>query len=216
MSPRPSARSRILEAAFAVVRQQGGLHMTLDAVAAAAGVSKGGLLYHFPSQRALLSAMMQLHISRVESRIAGALATIPAGPAQQVLALVEAMFDLESDLWAEAHALLAAVAHDPDALAEARARHRAVEQSVLERQAHPERVRVLLLALDGIWMSELIGVEAHNRAERESARATLRELAEAWCEDAPGATASPEGSSAAAEDEPPGRPSRPRTRRRVS
>ena len=43
------ARERILDAAESVVIEQGVTGMTLDAVAARAKVSKGGLLYHFPS-----------------------------------------------------------------------------------------------------------------------------------------------------------------------
>ena len=49
--PRPSARARLLDAAVAVVRRDGAQALTLDAVAAEAGVSKGGLLYHFRSTR---------------------------------------------------------------------------------------------------------------------------------------------------------------------
>ena len=40
-------RRRLLDAATAVVRRDGARALTLDAVAAEAGVSKGGLLYHF-------------------------------------------------------------------------------------------------------------------------------------------------------------------------
>ena len=46
------ARDRILEAAERVVAEVGAARLTLDVVAQAAGVSKGGLLYHFPSKRA--------------------------------------------------------------------------------------------------------------------------------------------------------------------
>src|SRR5690242_2095382 len=44
------ARDRILEAAERVVAEIGAARLTLDVVAQAAGVSKGGLLYHFPSK----------------------------------------------------------------------------------------------------------------------------------------------------------------------
>jgi AcrR family transcriptional regulator len=43
-------RSQILDAAEAVVMCQGVRNLTLDAVAAHAGISKGGLLYHFRSK----------------------------------------------------------------------------------------------------------------------------------------------------------------------
>src|SRR5687767_14471935 len=46
------ARERILEAAERVVGDVGAARMTLEGVAQAAGVSKGGLLYHFPTKEA--------------------------------------------------------------------------------------------------------------------------------------------------------------------
>jgi AcrR family transcriptional regulator len=58
MSPRTSSKVGILDAAEAVVLESGARHMTLDAVAVKAGVSKGGLLYHFPTKDALLRAML--------------------------------------------------------------------------------------------------------------------------------------------------------------
>jgi len=47
--PRPSNRARLLDAYEELLVSGVGATVTLDAVAAAAGVSKGGLLYHFPS-----------------------------------------------------------------------------------------------------------------------------------------------------------------------
>ena len=52
------ARERILEAAERVVGDVGAARMTLDGVAQAAGVSKGGLLYHFPSYSHIVQAAL--------------------------------------------------------------------------------------------------------------------------------------------------------------
>lgn len=52
-----SARDRVLDAAGELVAA-GDAVPSLDAVAAAAGVSKGGLLYHFPDKRALLHGII--------------------------------------------------------------------------------------------------------------------------------------------------------------
>ncbi|MGP3696478.1 TetR/AcrR family transcriptional regulator [Rhodobacter sp. NSM] len=57
------ARKRLLEAAELLSRTVGPAGMSLEAVAAAAGLSKGGLLYHFPSKHALLRALVQDHVS---------------------------------------------------------------------------------------------------------------------------------------------------------
>lgn len=54
-------RGALLDAAERVVLREGAGQLTMDAVAAEAGVSKGGVLYAFPSKDALIDAM----ISRV-------------------------------------------------------------------------------------------------------------------------------------------------------
>src|SRR5215216_5514144 len=56
--PRPSRRAELLDAAIAVIRRDGAQRLTLDAVAAEAGVSKGGVLYHFGSKRALIDGLL--------------------------------------------------------------------------------------------------------------------------------------------------------------
>lgn len=54
-----SARDRILDSFVAIVCDEGERVATLDAVAARAGVSKGGLLYHFGSKAALVDGLCE-------------------------------------------------------------------------------------------------------------------------------------------------------------
>lgn len=54
----PSARDRVLDAYETLLIEDGPGSATLDAVAAAAGVSKGGLLYHFASKDALVAGLL--------------------------------------------------------------------------------------------------------------------------------------------------------------
>jgi AcrR family transcriptional regulator len=54
-----SARDRILDSFVAIVCEDGERVATLDAVAARAGVSKGGLLYHFGSKAALVTGLCE-------------------------------------------------------------------------------------------------------------------------------------------------------------
>ena len=49
MTQTETTRKSILEAASRVTAREGALNLTLEAVAKEAGVSKGGLLYHFPA-----------------------------------------------------------------------------------------------------------------------------------------------------------------------
>lgn len=59
MTTQPSARDRILAAYEDLLINDGPRAATLDAVAAAAGVSKGGLLYHFKSKEALRDGLLE-------------------------------------------------------------------------------------------------------------------------------------------------------------
>ncbi|KAA0925719.1 MULTISPECIES: TetR/AcrR family transcriptional regulator [Rhodococcus] len=52
-------RDRILDALESMLIEHGMTKVTLDSVAAAAGVSKGGLLYHFKTKDALVAAMVR-------------------------------------------------------------------------------------------------------------------------------------------------------------
>lgn len=71
--PRPSSRDRILDALERILVDTGLHAVTLESVAAAAGVSKGGLLYHFPSKEALITALAQRLADSVEAEFEEAL-----------------------------------------------------------------------------------------------------------------------------------------------
>ncbi len=55
--PPPAARAKLLDAFVKILIEQGERAATLEAVAARAGVSKGGLLYHFGSKAALVDGL---------------------------------------------------------------------------------------------------------------------------------------------------------------
>lgn len=59
MSRPPRARESVLDAFEAALIDGGARSATMDAVATAAGVSKGGLLYHYASKDALESALLE-------------------------------------------------------------------------------------------------------------------------------------------------------------
>lgn len=65
---RINSRTKILDAAAQIIREVGASRLTLDAVAQRAGISKGGLLYNFPSKDALLQGMIQRIVDEVAIR----------------------------------------------------------------------------------------------------------------------------------------------------
>lgn len=58
MPPPPVAREKVLDAFERLLIEHGERETTLDAVAKAAGVSKGGLIYHFNSREALIEGLL--------------------------------------------------------------------------------------------------------------------------------------------------------------
>ena len=53
-----NASRRILSAARAIATREGAGRITIEAVAKEAGLSKGGLLYNYPTKKALLSGLL--------------------------------------------------------------------------------------------------------------------------------------------------------------
>jgi AcrR family transcriptional regulator len=78
--PRSPARDRILDAFALLLIDQGERAATLDAVAATAGLSKGGLLYHFGSKDALVNGLLD----RLSTLVAADVQDIRSAPAGAV------------------------------------------------------------------------------------------------------------------------------------
>lgn len=74
-----SARDRILDSFEAILSTNGERSATLDAVAAHAGVSKGGLLYHFPNRDALTSGLLE-RLNMLADVDVAAMSSAPEGP----------------------------------------------------------------------------------------------------------------------------------------
>jgi len=163
---RTSKREQLLEAAAVVVRRDGTDRLTLDAVAAQAGVSKGGLLYHFESKRALVAALVDQLIARfgneLVSRTEG-----ETGRGTFSRAYVRASLETADDN-ATSAALISAVALAPELLDPLREQYRA--WSTLLREDGLDRVDALLvrLAVDGLWMADLLGLAPPAPAERKA------------------------------------------------
>ena len=76
MSRPPLAREKVLDAFETVLLAEGERGATLDATAREAGVSKGGLLYHFASKEALVAGLLE----RMKQRAATEMTELEAAP----------------------------------------------------------------------------------------------------------------------------------------
>ena len=180
MGVKSSARERIIDVAEQIVIGEGASHMTMDAVAAKAGVSKGGLIYHFHSQRDLLQAMIDRFVDRVDAHMNHARAQLPESSARNIMAYVQTWFAIGGDYRRTASALLAAMAREPELLQSVRQKHRAVLSEIVERSPNPGLAVVLSLATEGMWMSELLDISPLTDSERDRVKCTLLKLADEW------------------------------------
>jgi AcrR family transcriptional regulator len=84
MSRPPLAREKVLDAFEAILVDEGARAATMDATARAAGVSKGGLLYHFGSKDALAAGLIERLRALVDEDVAD-MASAPDGPVAHFL-----------------------------------------------------------------------------------------------------------------------------------
>jgi AcrR family transcriptional regulator len=85
---RDNARESILTAFQELLVETGGPGATLDEVARRAGVTKGGLLYHFASRGALEEALMD-RLEALAADEAAHMSTVPEGAAAYYVSLAE-------------------------------------------------------------------------------------------------------------------------------
>jgi AcrR family transcriptional regulator len=178
--PGTDTKARILDAAEEVVLRDGVAHLTLDAAAAEAGLSKGGILYHFPTRDSLVAGMVAKIIEEFDRDIDSRLED-DGEPGCFTRAYIGATMepsaprpDREDRLGA---ALIAAAAAEPDLLVplqEAAARWQdRLEHDGLDRTT----ATVLRLACDGLWMCDLFGLAPPATERRAAVGRALDRLA---------------------------------------
>ncbi len=160
----------VLDKALEVAADLGALGFTLDAVAARTSVSKGALLHHFPTKKALLEGMID-HL----------------GDMHTAAVLAEAARDPEP-YGRNARAYLRSVVNEPVtpqdvSIGRVVLAACAIDPSLTERwNRWIDRIRsddpsdpvgaddalLLRLIADGLWMSDIFGVQPVSAAQRKA------------------------------------------------
>jgi AcrR family transcriptional regulator len=176
--PRPSTRPHLLASTAELVLEHGLTELTLERAAAAAGVSKGGLLYHFPTKAALVAALIDDVLERFEAAV-DELAAADDGPASWAHAYVDATFDAAVSRPELAAALLSGGDVDADVLGRCAGRMSEWQRRLEQDGLDPATAAVVRYACDGWWAlgslgpattpSEIARLRARLHAEVESA-----------------------------------------------
>ncbi len=178
MSPPASSKEVIIDAAEGVVLEIGARHMTLDTVASRANVSKGGLLYHFPTKEALLKAMLERFIKKIEESRKKKAKGLKEEPKREIKALILSVTDRDPKKEQIGSALLAAAAHDPELLQPARDDFHRHLTEVVQSGLNFNRAAVIIFALQGLVFSELLSLSHLSTKERNGFIEELLRLAE--------------------------------------
>lgn len=173
---RPSTRQRILDAAAEIAQEAGPGNLSLEAVAAKAGVSKGGLLYHFPSKAHLMEGVVEGFIRSFEET----LTEREAARQGRANSLAEAYLEL----FVEDHdcskpppsGLLAALAENPDFLSPVRRFEREFLDRMKENASDPALALVVFLAVRGVRTMNLLNLDILTEEEFGALTGKLKAL----------------------------------------
>lgn len=138
-------RDELLDAAERLLEDQGAQGLTLAAVAERAGVSKGGLLYHFAGKDALISAMIERLIADFDALVEAQ--QEPTYTRAYLSATLEAVKSGRLRRWA----VVTGAAGDPALLAPLREAMARWHTHGLDDEPDPVTSQVVRLACEGIW-----------------------------------------------------------------
>ncbi|MYN44778.1 TetR family transcriptional regulator [Pseudoduganella sp. FT93W] len=172
---RTSKRDQLLDAAASIVSTQGVQHLTIEAVAAAANVTKAGLIYHFKTRDDLLSALVERLIKDFDVQ-----ANTAQRPVTQALTTKSALnkmsietFDMPSDLRQLMANLLAAVSFHPQLMPPVQALYARNYDWLAQNSEQVDQALVIAAALDGIALLELLNLHQFTSQQRDAMRGAL-------------------------------------------
>ena len=151
-------RSQILDAAESVVVHDGVRNLTLEAVAAHAGISKGGLLYHFRSKEDLAAAMVERSITRFDDALVDAAKTDKHERGRFTRAYVRASLGMtpltDEGFDSFCSSITTALLSFPERLAPIQQQGERTQADIERDGLDPVLATIIRLAVDGLWLSE--------------------------------------------------------------
>ena len=173
---RSSSRERILDAAAELVRELGAARLTLDAVAERAELSKGGLLYNFPSKDALLQAMLERIIEAAHAEKEMQLRNFEGQPNAHARASIETALRIREKIRGIDNGILAASAENPKLLDSIRDAIAEEWNELKQNSDDPDSAALAWLAIEGLGSLEMHSLSPLTAADRKTVIAAVRRL----------------------------------------
>jgi AcrR family transcriptional regulator len=162
-------RQSVLDAAERVVVREGAAHLTLEAVAIEAGISKASVIYDYKSKNALIKAVIERSVARHTARLRDAIDNQTPGPdrAMRGRLAVAASRSISDAERAVSLNLIAALAHDPSLRMLVRQKYTEQMSEVTATSNSPRRTMLAFLALEGLLLMEWFGLFSWSPEERD-------------------------------------------------
>lgn len=171
------ARAQILAAAAELAKESGAAHISIDAIARRAGISKGGLLYHFPKKDALIQALVEQHLTSIEAMIEDAQ---DGGASKGKNAVARAYIRIFRDHFCvqkkKPDGILIALAENPHLLDPVRAHQKRMVERVRRSAADQPMSLIALLVAEGIKALDLFEANPLTTEERAAVLDRLLQL----------------------------------------
>lgn len=170
----------LLDAAEAVVARQGIANLTLDAVAAEVGMSKGGVLHHFPSKDRLVEAMVVRSAENWRTHFTRAYELMPPGPGRMARALLHhCLSDAKGwtrELQRGSSACFAALAQNPALIAPMRDVYTDLHRRLANDGLPPGVGEAAGAAINGLWLYWVLGLVPVNQELVVKVRRALEDV----------------------------------------
>jgi AcrR family transcriptional regulator len=155
-------RKKLLQAADKHILSRGVSTLTLDIVAEKARVSKGGLLYHFPSKMSLFEALVEESSILYEATMAKEITKHNSAPGRTVRAYIKSAVSSSNRELISQSSAIRIVAEHPE-LNRLYDKHEARLKEYLSDDGGDFHEQWLLIsAFDGLWISEAFGSSKHS------------------------------------------------------
>jgi AcrR family transcriptional regulator len=139
-------------------------------------VSKGGLLYHFPTKAKLLEALVEQFLENFDRALTEREAESAGAPDSLVRAYLDILVNERRCHRPPPSGLLAALGEDPDFLAPVRRFDRRMLDRMKANASDPVATLIVYLTLHGIKSMQLLNIETIDAEEFQSVVARLREM----------------------------------------
>lgn len=153
-----SRRELILIATAKVIRDLGTNNLTIELVAKEAGVSKGGVLHHFPSKQALIHALAEESTAQFLEDLRQRVSNETQDVGKWSRAYLGTTLNHDRDNVGMNESIIATLTMNPKFLSIYQKEFEVIQKNIESDGINPVNATIIRLAMDGLWFSEIMGI----------------------------------------------------------